>query len=303
MRDTVVMRRAFPSIAILGVLLAACAGQPQPPAGSPTGPPSSAGPAGTAAPGTSAAPGGTSAPGPATTPPPGGLALDSIVTPTVELNVRQEPGLAGSRLGMIAAGSQSFLVDGPREADGYSWYLVSGIGIPPASGCTTPIETEPFNCPMWFGWVASASLEGVPWLTVDDAECPAEAPYEAEAYNIGKPPLLLLHCYGGDTLRLRAWLPDQEAPPCTGQDSVPWLACPAVTLGWGEDYPSGLAAAVDPASGVTLPATNQWVEITGHMDHPSATECRPFPEQPAGQAVVFCRAILILDSIAPTAAP
>lgn len=301
MGDTVVMRRAFAGIAVLGVLLAACGGPPGPAGGTPSAPPASA-PAGS--PGTSAAPAGTAAPGTATTPPAtGGLPLDSIVAPTVDLNIREAPGTSANRLGTIAAGSESFLVDGPREAEGYTWYLVSGVGLPPASGCANPLSTEPYNCPMWFGWVASASPEGEPWLATSNVECPLEAPYEAEDYNTGKPPLVLLHCYGSDTLRLRAWLPEQEPPPCTGQDAVPWLACPAVTLGWSQEYPSGLAAAIDPATGLTLPSPNQWVEITGHMDHPQAVDCRPFPDQPAGQAPVFCRAILILDSIAPTAAP
>ena len=300
------MKRALITAAILGLLATACGqgGDVAPPATTPAAAGASAtaaaSPGSTGAPVTPASPG----PGAATTPPAaGGLPLDSIVVATVELNLREEPGTGATRLGTIAAGSQSFLIEGPRQADGYNWYLVSGIGLPPASGCIAPFLTEPYNCPMWFGWVASASPEGDAWLTVDDAECPAEAPYEAEEYNIGKPPLVLLHCYGDDTLRLRAWLPEQQARDCPGQDAVPWLACPQVELGWGEDYPSGLYAVIDPASGLTLPPPNQWVEITAHMDHPRANECRPFPEQPAGQAVVFCRSNLVLDSIAPTAAP
>ena len=294
------MGRGLATFAIAGLLLVACGQAPATPtpAGSPAGTPSTT--AGAASPSPA---GGTT--GPTASPPAGGgFPLDSIVAPVVDgLNLRAEPGTAGERLGMLGNGSQSFVVAGPSSAEGYSWYQLSGLGLPPASGCTTPIETEPFNCPIWFGWAASASVEGVPWLQSAQLECPVEAPYEAEDFNIGKPPLHLLHCYGGDTLRLRAWLPDQEPTPCTGQDAVPWLACPEVTLGWGDDYPSGLSAAIDPEAPVTLPATNQWVEITGHMDHPRAGECRPFPDQPEGQAAVFCRAVLVLESISPTSAP
>ena len=298
------MKTAYAAGTLLALLLAACgqpAASPTPSAPGATQTPGATSPASPAA---SPAAGATGTP---TTAPPsaGGLAHDSIVATTVDgLNVRAAPGTASQRLGTLTNGAQSFVVSGPQQADGYSWYLVSALGLPPASGCAGPIQREPFNCPVWFGWVASGSPDGVAWIAPSQLECPDPAPYEAEDYNIGKPPLHLLHCYGGRTLTLRAWLPEQPAPQqCPGQDAVPWLVCPEVTLGWSEGYPSGLSAAVAPNSDVTLPAVDQWVEVTGHMDDPAASQCRPAPDQPVEQVVVYCRAQLVLDSIAPTAAP
>ena len=52
------------------------------------------------------------------------------------------------------------------------------LGPRPATdtGCAGEPETDPYNCPIWFGWVAAASESGEPWLTEQDIACPEE-PY------------------------------------------------------------------------------------------------------------------------------
>ncbi len=91
-----------------------------------------------------------------------------------ELSVREAPGTDATRIGSLALGTPAFVVAGPTNASGYQWYQLSGLGLPPSTGCAGPIETDPFNCPVWIGWVAAASLDGVPWLT-DDAGTPTSA--------------------------------------------------------------------------------------------------------------------------------
>ena len=64
------------------------------------------------------------------------LAADSVVATTVaDLTVREAPGLGSERLGSLEDGALSFVAGGPTDADGFRWYLVSGLGLPPDTGC------------------------------------------------------------------------------------------------------------------------------------------------------------------------
>ena len=126
------------------------------------------------------------------------LAVDSVVATTVEnLTVRGAPGLGSERLGSLESGALSFVAGGPTDADGFRWYLVSGLGLPPDTGCAGEPETDPYNCPIWFGWVAAASDAGEPWLVAQDIACP-EDPLTAESLAVGRTALERLACFGSE---------------------------------------------------------------------------------------------------------
>jgi hypothetical protein len=245
-----------------------------------------------------------------------GVALerDSIVATTAEeLAVRAGPGTAEERLGSLANGTPAFVVDGPVDADGYRWYLLSGLGLPPNTGCSGPFETDPFNCPVWFGWVASASQEGEPWLTDDagDADACAPTPVQFEEIVIGVTDLMRLHCFGSDPLTFRAWwpeTPDDAGGACVAQDAPSgWLLCQQtnenlVTIGEEGAEGLGLKVSLDPASGVSMPERGTWVELTVHLDDPAASGCGEdatgvMAEERTPEAwVLFCRAQMVVES-------
>ena len=245
-----------------------------------------------------------------------GVALeqDSIVAATVEgLAVRAGPGTSQERLGSLASGTPGFVVDGPVDGDGYRWYLLSGLGLPPNSGCAGELETDPFNCPVWFGWVASASPEGEPWLTDDagDADACAPTPIEFEQVVIGVTDLMRLHCFGSDPFTFRAlWpeTPDDAGGACVAQDAATgWLLCQQtnenlVTIGEEGAEGLGLKVSLDPASGVSMPDRGTWVELTVHLDDPAAGGCGEdatggmAEERTPEEWVLFCRAQMVVES-------
>ena len=243
------------------------------------------------------------------------LAVDSVVATTVEdLTVRAAPGLEGERLGTLEGGALSFLTGGPTDADGFRWFLVSGLGLPPNSGCAGPAETEPYNCPFWFGWVAAASEAGEPWLVEHDLACP-QAPHTAESISIGRTSIERLACFGADPFTFRGYWP--EIPDdaglggaCPAQDEPSgWLLCQNINynnivIDDGEDmFGIGIAVSIDPESGVTMPERGTWVEVRVHLDDPAAQSCDEDAaaaggdfEAPPEQLVLNCRAEAVLEA-------
>jgi hypothetical protein len=226
-----------------------------------------------------------------------------------EIRLREEPGTSASILGTLALGSSSYVADGPREADGYTWWLLAGRGIPPNSGCLSPIQTDPYDCPIWYGWAADASAEGDPWLATVNPGCPPNAGPLTEDY--GRQPLDYLVCFGGASRTYVGWLP--ETPNETGlgcgdprvtDDGLPWLACgTAAELLASPDGPGpGLGLFLDPGSGIDLASVRgRWVRVTGHFDDPAAVDCTFEPDP--GYAVLLCRSQFVVESIELTLAP
>lgn len=270
-----------------------------------------------AAPSASASPSGEAAP---SAPPQ--IARDTIVATTVDgLSVRSAPGTGSERLGRLLAGSESYVVEGPTEADGFAWYLVSTLGLPPASGCAVEqLETDPYNCPVWFGWVAGASEDGEPWLEPVALDCPTQ-PYTAEGLILARTDLQRLACLGSTPFTFRAWWP--EIPDdaglggsCAAQDRPSgWLLCQNVNDNYvnihdpeGPGDGVGVRVSINPASGLSMPARGTWVELRVHLDDPAAQGCAdgaeavyddPIPEQ----AIVNCRAEMVLEAVQAVAGP
>lgn len=248
------------------------------------------------------------------------IAADTIVATTVDgLSLRREPGTGAERLGSLAAGAESFVVSGPTEADGFGWYLVSALGLPPNTGCAGELETDPFNCPAWFGWVAGASEEGEPWLRPADVDCPTE-PFTAEGLFLARTDLQRLACLGSSSFTFRAWWP--EIPPdaglggaCPASDRpTGWLLCQNVnynhvTINETEGFGGiGGRVSINPASGISMPGRGTWVELRVHLDDPAAQGCGADAQavDPAvnpDQAIVNCRAQMVLESVTAVEGP
>src|SRR5438093_7561334 len=188
------------------VFLAGCAAPNarSAPSGTPTGVPQ---PSVTASP-----TGAPSEPIASSSPAVGGIVVDGLAKPTVDgLTVRAKPGTAGAQLGTIDAGQLGFVVAGPVSADGYAWYRLSAVGLPPNAGCEPPVRTTPFTCPDWVGWVAGAQPGGQTWLEATTLPC-ASSPMNVEALisdsALGpQTPLERLACYGSTPIRVRGWFP------------------------------------------------------------------------------------------------
>ena len=242
------------------------------------------------------------------------LAPDTIVTTVVDaLSVRSTPGLDGERIGSLELGVASFVVDGPTDADGFSWYLVSGLGLPPNTGCSGPPETDPYNCPIWFGWVAAGEA-GEPWLADrPPEECP-QPPHTAESIGIGHTSIERLGCLGPEPITFRGWWPEipddaELGGACAGADQPSgWLLCQQINYNViladeAQDFSGpGVRISIDPASDAAMPERGTWVEVRAHLDHPAAQGCDEAAHA-AGETdradaliVLECRAELVLDS-------
>lgn len=246
---------------------------------------------------------------------PTAITRDSIVATTVEgLSVRAGAAPDAERLGLLELGATSFVADGPVEAGGHTWYLVSGLGLPPNTGCAGPVETDPFNCPTWFGWVAGTSETGEPWLTPQAPACPPQ-PLTAEGLFLARTDLERLACFGSEPITFRAWWP--EIPDDAGlggaceEQAEPsgWLVCQninynGVTISEAEGFGGvGGRVSIDPATGLSMPERGTWVELRVHFDDPAAQGCdeaiadTPAPQYSPEQQVLVCRGQMVLEAV------
>jgi hypothetical protein len=247
---------------------------------------------------------------------PAGLTADSVTSVTVEaLALRAEPGLEGEVEWRLPADTLGFIVAGPAEADGLPWYQISGMGLPYASGCVTPEAGELLDCPAFLGWVAGSGADGETYLApAPSPECPA-APHTVVSLS-EQPYTYRLICFDAEPLTFRAWwpeLPDDagQGGACAASDTeVGWLVCQNindVALAANPDEEVGrLSLSLDPAAGLAMPDRGQWIEVTGHFDHPAARDCggvADVMEMNAGELVFNCRLQFVPSAIAPAEAP
>jgi hypothetical protein len=246
-----------------------------------------------------------------------GLQVGTFAAPIVDgVTLRETPTTSGVRIGELALGSVNLVIEGPVEADGYGWYRLSAEGLPPSSGCITPLPTDPLTCPIWFGWAAAgdpASEEE--WFEPIEVDCPD--PGQDPAGFLELPQRVPLGCYGTSAITFTAWHPEppgglEQGEPCDADPAVAWLYCPdsiAIVYASPEGDASGFQRLhVDPASGVVVPEPGQWLRITGAFDHPTAATCAEaetaFAEDPDPDlAVLECRVRLVVQGVEVTAAP
>jgi hypothetical protein len=245
------------------------------------------------------------------------LEVGSVVVPVVEgVTLREDPGTGGARIGILSAGSQNIVVEGPVEADGFAWYRMAAVGLPPASGCITPVVTNPLSCPVWYGWAAAGNpADGSAWFVATAFDCP-DPDTQTNAF-LSLPYRMPLVCYGSDEITFTAFYP--ELPDDAGlggacaDPSVGWLYC--ANLAYDQVWPTetytggAVQLFVDPASGVNLPDRGQWLRITGAYDHPDSADCARANQEGIGlyendgQAVLACRSHLVVTAVEVTSAP
>jgi hypothetical protein len=239
------------------------------------------------------------------------------------LSVRADPSTAAERLGTLPAGYPTFVIAGPVEADGYTWFHVVGLGTGSTDACGAATST--FQCTDWIGWVAGTTSAGDAWLEPMETDCPAER--DTTAYLAMDAPTRLA-CAGGDEWRLVTYL----APRTEGRGCFPvWLVDPfwmdpSCTLFFPQPVESELdtdtrvQAHIPPELGQCGPngcpfdeLKGSWVELVGHLDDPAAETCiwvlnemideAPFPPPENAVAVFKCRLNFVVHEVTPTTPP
>jgi hypothetical protein len=274
---------------IAAVAVASCSGTP--PAGS-----------------TSAAPVSdqTQTTSPTLAPRPTGLFVGGFAQITVaELNVRTGPSVNAPplqqgnpdaaptpvRWGKTSGFDRVFILGGPVDADGYRWWQVWPT-VYVLDGVTRPAPSAPY--PDEIGWVAGGQGDDA-WLVSAD-ECPAPPVDLADITLSAASWGVRLGCFQGQVLTLRGWLttlPSEEPVPGPSDTPVAGPAIFPVQMGWFDDNNvNRLDFRLHPAMNLKLPAPEQWVEVTGSFNDPSASIC----EQPY---VLECRATFTVTFIRP----
>jgi len=302
--------RLLATSALLVALAASAAPAPapsSPPAPSPSAPasPSVTPSADPSAP--SPAPG-SDAPDPSAEPTPSApqLRQDSVArVVTTGLRVRSKPEVSDSSVKLqplLDAPRLLFVMDGPVEASGYTWYEVAPIGD---AGTTVELP---------IGWVAVADKDGTPWIQEVTPDCPAR-PSSVEALR-SVDAVLALACFGETPITIRARLAQPEAT-CgidIGWTIRPeWLGstCPQPRFLVESATEVGLSfdSIIDPSLDVSRwkpgvePEDWTAVRITGRFDHPAASTCRGVsngervPYSP-DRVVLTCRATFVITKIA-----
>lgn len=190
------------------------------------------------------------------------------------------------------------MLAGPNEVNGVPWYLVTGMGLPFASGCATTPPDQPISCPAFLGWVAGANPDGDSWLApTDPGPCP-----EATVRGISESGYTWrLVCWADEPITFDAWWP--EIPEDAGlggfcpeaDEAGAFLYCiqtnfNGVNAAPDEGFVNRLHLSLDPESGVSMPERGQWVRVTGQFDHPAADLCANLSREEGLDAAEFaCR--------------
>ncbi|HEX2756787.1 MAG TPA: hypothetical protein VHM48_15055, partial [Candidatus Limnocylindrales bacterium] len=225
------------------------------------------------------------------------------------LRLRSQPRIATDSIKFepfLNVGDRLFVVDGPVVASNHDWYQVA-TWRPSDPNATWPI-----------GWVASADLDGTPWIAAAATTCPAAPTVDIlAAMNRYE----ALACYGHRTIAFRALVSGSgPVDPCPGDLTTTCLGGPtwlAGTGGWTATVDASAVAAVpatavltfarDPAGPVTendLP-TSRMLTISGAFDDPAAASCG-LEGAPASvstltvtDAILRCRTTFVVSAVVP----
>ena len=213
-----------------------------------------------------------------------------VNTLVARLRLRAEPGTQSALAATLPLGTALYVLDGPRDASGYTWYLVTGMG---GSDDTS-------------GWVAAAGTDGEPWIGTAEADCP-EAPATFEEIR-GLSAGVRLACFGGTPITVTARLTtcncDVDGPELapewfnfTMAEGAPVLLADPVGAG-SVDVTEGLLLYVDPEGDVEDPLPlDAVVDVTGVFDHPAAQTCTQSIDAGAPEPSVACRFAFAVTSL------
>jgi hypothetical protein len=243
----------------------------------------------------------------ASSPPAVVLDVDTLaMVVTDDLRVRSKPRVAADsalRTPLLQKGRQVFVVDGPVQASGYSWYEVA------------PIQAPGEFVELPFGWVAAAGTDGEPWLAAGGSRCP-EKPADVAAF-LAVPALAGLACFGRHDLAISGRLARPEAT--CGVDigwtiEPEWLAstCPHPKFYLVDDDTTGASFGLVLNPGIDVadldPGTEppDWLDVLvmGHFDvraaatcHGVVTELGTVIELSPAEIVLSCRATFVVTRI------
>ncbi|MFL5714142.1 MAG: hypothetical protein ACJ769_05735 [Chloroflexota bacterium] len=199
----------------------------------------------------------------------------------------------------LPEGMRFYVADGPTTADGYTWYQVQ-----PYRG------REAFP----FGWIASGSRQGEPWIERFPLGCDSAMPSPGSLVT-GEPLEQLFCSLAGDSPRMSPPGPDIEVEGdvyCTLADDH-WG--PLSGPGWIDQL--GYCELRTDAGSIRLPGTPMIGQlelssnplqgryaIVGHFDDPGARDCREegFDSAEAPdpvQVVLRCRTYFVVTRATP----
>ena len=193
----------------------------------------------------------------------------AVMTIVDRIRVRSQPRVSNDSVrqgALLPVGTSLFVVGGPVSASGYTWY-----GVAPLLPSTADLRS---------GWIASASLQGAPWIEVTALECPPE-PTDVQGL-LDLPLGARVGCFAGQPITIQARLVECNCDVNGGSYDPAWFGwggrtgllvdpskteAPASTADW-------LAVLLDPAGEHPdeLPL-GEVVEVTGMFDHPAARAC------------------------------
>jgi hypothetical protein len=244
---------------------------------------------------------------------PAALAPNSIADViSTNLRLRSQPRISADSIKfepLMTVGDRLFVIDGPVTATNHDWYQVL-VWRPANTGAVWPI-----------GWVASADINGTPWIAGATIDCPT-TPDLGQLAAMDRH--VALACYGHRTLSFRGLVGGSEpVDPCPAGVAEPCLAGPTWLAGTG-----GWTATVDAHAATTSPSTQPLIlaldpgatavatrvpagrmaTIQGAFDDPASASCK-LQGSPASvstltvtDAVLRCRSTFVISSIVPAPA-
>ena len=237
------------------------------------------------------------------------------------LSVRIDPSIAAERVGILPHPQTVFVLAGPVQADGYTWYQLGSLGIVSVAECVG--EILPFQCTTWVGWAAGITPEGDQWVVPFEpvVDCP---PGRDTTTYLSLDALTRLACAGDDEWRLVAYVAPPGGRGCFSAWMVDpgWMSCARLFPQPVEselDGDSSLAVFIPPELGECGPGcpwdelTGSWVEVVGHLDDPVAKTCAyvlnsqfveaPSPPPDPDLAVFGCRLNFVVTELTATTPP
>ena len=261
------------------------------------------------------APAASAGPTPVVAAPEGILPPGSVVEVIADgLRIREEPSTSSAVLGSVAAGEVLYLVSnpnvlGPKEAEGFDWYVVMHAPgwdgwpeNPPGFG------DGPSGDPRVSGWVAAGSASEA-FLALAPVECPEGTVDIHTLYAMT--PWARLACFGARQLTFEG---TYGCGGCGGMApgtfAPEWLAHPLdaklIQPPYAEPHSvSELLVLRDPPEDPTLGEVEAGsvLRVTGHFNDPRAADCaiapgEPDTEEPADDLAAewFCREQFVVES-------
>lgn len=228
------------------------------------------------------------------TAPPATLRKNGLASVRVDgLRVRSKAGTASGSVVLtrtLSTGDRVYIVAGPVSSGGLRWYQVQAL----ERGSDTGLNT--------FGWVASSSKSGDPWLKAVSIACPT-SPVDLRVLAKLQPEEQL-SCFGRRTIRFRG-----QSGGCGVSDPATikpyWLDAYSCVLKRG----SSQIRAHDNAPGSLFAklTTTAWYEVTGHFDDRAASTCtwsaKTLAAPPAAKVVLGCRMSFVATAVKEVSGP